>query len=195
LACRFCHGAHGKRYRMFPSHKTILSIRTLDTRCLISTCKIPANWPYKGSGRMTPLNTDDPLVSHLRGAQRLKIMIARPGGSLGDDSLSFDLLNLRHRSLAHPKTWLRSLSSNDTYNLNVDFDDGEIRFPEYGPRSFKPPVGGAVVFSCSLLHAVSTMTRGRRYAFLPFLYDEAASQIRQANSTFLSEDGDAYEHS
>jgi hypothetical protein len=61
------------------------------------------------------LNTDDPLVSHLQGAQRLKIMITRPGGSPGDNSLSFDLLNLRHRSLAHPKTWLRSLSSNDTY--------------------------------------------------------------------------------
>ena len=39
------------------------------------------------------------------------------------------------------------------------------------------------------------MTRGRRYAFLPFLYDEAASKIREANSAFLSEDVDAYEHS
>jgi predicted 2-oxoglutarate/Fe(II)-dependent dioxygenase YbiX/peroxiredoxin len=80
-------------------------------------------------------------------------------------------------------------------NLNEDFDGGEIRFPEYGPKSFKPPVGGAVVFSCSLLHAVSKMTRGRRYAFLPFLYDEAASKIREANSAFLSADVDAYEHS
>ncbi len=80
-------------------------------------------------------------------------------------------------------------------NLNADFDGGEIRFPEYGPRSFKPPIGGAVVFSCSLLHAVSKMTRGRRYAFLPFLYDEAASQIREANNKFLGEDVDAYEPS
>jgi len=80
-------------------------------------------------------------------------------------------------------------------NLNEDFDGGEIRFPEYGPRSFKPPVGGAVVFSCSLLHAVSKMTRGRRYAFLPFLYDEEASKIREANNAFLDEGVDAYEHS
>ncbi|MGO4843493.1 2OG-Fe(II) oxygenase, partial [Rhizobiaceae sp. 2RAB30] len=56
-------------------------------------------------------------------------------------------------------------------NLNSDFDGGEVSFPEYGPRSFKPPVGGAVIFSCSLLHAVSPVTRGKRYAFLPFLYD------------------------
>jgi predicted 2-oxoglutarate/Fe(II)-dependent dioxygenase YbiX len=70
-------------------------------------------------------------------------------------------------------------------NLNDDFDGGEVSFPEYGPRSFKPPVGGAVVFSCSLLHAVSEVTRGRRYAFLPFLYDDAAAKIREANSAFL----------
>src|SRR5215207_719208 len=61
-------------------------------------------------------------------------------------------------------------------NLNADFQGGEVSFPEYGPRSFKPPPGGAVVFSCSLLHAVSKVTRGRRYAFLPFLYDDAAAK-------------------
>jgi peroxiredoxin/predicted 2-oxoglutarate/Fe(II)-dependent dioxygenase YbiX len=70
-------------------------------------------------------------------------------------------------------------------NLNHDFDGGEVSFPEYGPRSFKPPPGGAVVFSCSLLHAVSKVTRGRRYAFLPFLYDEAAAKLRAENNRFL----------
>jgi predicted 2-oxoglutarate/Fe(II)-dependent dioxygenase YbiX/peroxiredoxin len=72
-------------------------------------------------------------------------------------------------------------------NLNDDFDGGEVSFPEYGPRSFKPPPGGAVVFSCSLLHAVSTVTRGKRYAFLPFLYDDAAAKVREANNAFLGE--------
>ena len=71
-------------------------------------------------------------------------------------------------------------------NLNEDFDGGEVSFPEYGQRSFKPPVSGAVVFSCSLLHAVSKVTRGRRYAFLPFLYDDAAAKVREANSAFLA---------
>jgi len=77
-------------------------------------------------------------------------------------------------------------------NLNADFDGGEVSFPEYGPRGFKPPPGGAVVFSCSLLHAVSKVTRGRRYAFLPFLYDEAAAKIREANNAFLGEGVGAY---
>ena len=67
-------------------------------------------------------------------------------------------------------------------NLNDDFDGGEVSFPEYGPRGFKAAPGGAVVFSCSLLHKVSKVTRGRRYAFLPFLYDDAAAKIRQRNA-------------
>jgi hypothetical protein len=72
-------------------------------------------------------------------------------------------------------------------NLNDEFDGGEVSFPEYGPRSFKAPPGGAVVFSCSLLHAVSHITRGKRYAFLPFLYDDAAAKVREANNKFLGE--------
>ncbi len=72
-------------------------------------------------------------------------------------------------------------------NLNDDFAGGEISFPEYGPRGFKMPVGGACVFSCSLLHQVSAVTAGQRYAFLPFLYDDAAAKIREANNQFLGE--------
>ena len=72
-------------------------------------------------------------------------------------------------------------------NLNSEFEGGEVSFPEYGPRSLKPPPGGAVVFSCSLLHAVSKVTKGRRYAFLPFLYDDKAAEIRAANNAYLGE--------
>jgi predicted 2-oxoglutarate/Fe(II)-dependent dioxygenase YbiX len=77
-------------------------------------------------------------------------------------------------------------------NLNSDFDGDEVSFPEYGPRSFKAPAGGAVVFSCSLLHAVSKVTRNRRYAFLPFLYDDEVAKIREANNAFLGEGVGAY---
>jgi predicted 2-oxoglutarate/Fe(II)-dependent dioxygenase YbiX/peroxiredoxin len=77
-------------------------------------------------------------------------------------------------------------------NLNDDFDGGEVSFPEYGPRSFKAPPGGAVVFSCSLLHKVSKVTKGRRFAFLPFLYDDAAARIREENSRYVGETGSKY---
>ena len=70
-------------------------------------------------------------------------------------------------------------------NLSDDFDGGEVVFPEYGQRGFRPSAGGAVVFSCSLLHAVTQVTRGRRYAFLPFLYDDAAAAVREQNQQFL----------
>lgn len=77
-------------------------------------------------------------------------------------------------------------------NLNDDFDGGEVSFPEYGRRGFKAPPGGAVVFSCSLLHAVSRVTAGRRYAFLPFLYDDAAAKLREANMAKVSAEISGY---
>lgn len=70
-------------------------------------------------------------------------------------------------------------------NLNADFDGGELRFPEFGARTYRPPPGGAVVFSCSLLHEATPVTRGRRFAFLPFLYDEAGAKVRERNLGYL----------
>lgn len=70
-----------------------------------------------------------------------------------------------------------------TINLNSDeFEGGDLRFPEYGRRTYRAPTGGAVVFSCTLLHEATPVTRGRRYATLPFLYDEDGARIRTANA-------------
>jgi predicted 2-oxoglutarate/Fe(II)-dependent dioxygenase YbiX len=66
-------------------------------------------------------------------------------------------------------------------NLNADFEGGEISFPEYSPQSFKPAPGTAIVFSASILHQVSRVTRGQRTVFLTFLFDEEAERLRQAN--------------
>lgn len=75
-----------------------------------------------------------------------------------------------------------------TVNLNAEeFEGGELRFPEFGPRRYRAPTGGAVVFSCSLLHEAMPVTRGRRYAFLPFLYDEGGARIREANLAYVGE--------
>jgi predicted 2-oxoglutarate/Fe(II)-dependent dioxygenase YbiX/peroxiredoxin len=76
-----------------------------------------------------------------------------------------------------------------TINLNADYDGGELRFPEFGQRTYRAPPGGAIVFSCSLLHEATPVTRGRRYATLPFLYDEAAASLREANIGFIAEGG------
>ncbi len=74
-------------------------------------------------------------------------------------------------------------------NLNDDFDGGELYFPEYSTRRFKPPIGCGVVFSCSLMHAVSPVRAGRRYAFLPFLYDDAAAELRERNMADVQPSG------
>jgi hypothetical protein len=57
-------------------------------------------------------------------------------------------------------------------NLSDDFEGGDLRFLEYGLKTYRPPLGGAVVFSCALMHEALPVTRGRRYAYLPFFYDE-----------------------
>jgi predicted 2-oxoglutarate/Fe(II)-dependent dioxygenase YbiX/peroxiredoxin len=74
-----------------------------------------------------------------------------------------------------------------TINLNADeYEGGDLRFPEFGARSYRAPTGGAVVFSCSLLHEALPVTSGRRYAFLPFLYDDEAARIRSENMKYLA---------
>jgi predicted 2-oxoglutarate/Fe(II)-dependent dioxygenase YbiX/peroxiredoxin len=70
-------------------------------------------------------------------------------------------------------------------NLNSDYDGCDLVLPEFGRRTYRAPHGGAVVFSCGALHQVTPVTRGRRYAFLAFLYGEADAAIRERNNAKL----------
>lgn len=74
-----------------------------------------------------------------------------------------------------------------TINLNADeYDGGDLCFPEFGQRTYRAPTGGAAVFSCSLLHEARPVASGKRYAFLPFFYDEAAAKLREANLSMVA---------
>jgi peroxiredoxin len=76
-----------------------------------------------------------------------------------------------------------------TINLNAEeYEGGDLMFPEYGSRTYRAPTGGAVVFSCSLLHQAMPVTKGRRFAFLPFLYDDAGAKLREENTKYLEGD-------
>ena len=66
-----------------------------------------------------------------------------------------------------------------------EYEGGLLRFPEYGQSLFGAPAGSAVVFSCSLQHEATLVTSGRRYMYLPFLYDEAAAQVLLRNRQFM----------
>ena len=58
-------------------------------------------------------------------------------------------------------------------NLNSEeFEGGELVFPEFGNRRYRPPTGAAIVFSSSLLHEALQVTKGRRFVFLAFLFGE-----------------------
>ena len=70
-------------------------------------------------------------------------------------------------------------------NLNGDYDGCDLIFPEFGRRMYKAPVGGAIVFSCGALHQVTPVTRGKRYAFVPFFYGEEDAAMREANNVHL----------
>ena len=59
-------------------------------------------------------------------------------------------------------------------NLNDGFEGGDLFFPEFSARGFCPPPGGAVIFSTALLHAVRPVTKGRRYACLPFVFNQTS---------------------
>ncbi len=73
-----------------------------------------------------------------------------------------------HRDNVSPETADRRFAM--TLNLNGDeYEGGELVFPEYGADRYKPGNGGAVVFSCSLLHEALPVTKGVRYALLTFL--------------------------
>ena len=73
-----------------------------------------------------------------------------------------------------------------TINLNSEeYEGGDLRLPEFGQQAYRAPTGGAVVFSCSLLHEALPVTRGTRYAYLPFLYGDEDAETRKRNLVFL----------
>ncbi len=85
-----------------------------------------------------------------------------------------------HRDNTTPGTAHRKFAC--SINLNSEeYDGGDLHFPEFGERGYRPPTGGALIFSCALLHRVEPVTRGKRYAFLPFFYDEEGARIRERN--------------
>lgn len=84
-----------------------------------------------------------------------------------------------HRDNTTPGTAHRRFAL--TINLNAEFEGGDLAFPEFGASPIRVPVGGAIVFSCSLMHAAGLVTAGTRYAYVTFLFDEAGERLRQSN--------------
>jgi predicted 2-oxoglutarate/Fe(II)-dependent dioxygenase YbiX len=71
-------------------------------------------------------------------------------------------------------------------NLNAGYEGGTLRFPEFGRTLYRPRPGGAVVFSCALLHEVHPVTRGRRFVLLSFLNDAEGLKAEKAQAAKAS---------
>ena len=81
----------------------------------------------------------------------------------------------RHRDNRTPVTAHRRFAM--TINLNTGaYEGGDLRFAEYGRQLYRVPAGGAVIFSCSLLHEAMPVTAGRRFGAFSFLTDAAGAQ-------------------
>lgn len=77
-------------------------------------------------------------------------------------------LFVAHRDNLSPSTAHRRFAL--SLNLNDGYQGGELRFPEYSADLYRPGLGGALVFSCSLLHEVLPVVDGQRHALLSFLF-------------------------
>jgi predicted 2-oxoglutarate/Fe(II)-dependent dioxygenase YbiX len=78
----------------------------------------------------------------------------------------------RHRDNRSPSTAHRSFAM--SLNLNTgEYEGGQLRFPEFGRELYESGPGGAIVFSCNLLHEALPVTRGRRFAVFTFFADAA----------------------
>jgi predicted 2-oxoglutarate/Fe(II)-dependent dioxygenase YbiX len=67
--------------------------------------------------------------------------------------------------------------------LNDDYQGGTLRFPEFGSKEYVLRPGQAIVYSGSLLHEVTPMTAGRRFALINFLTNsEGAKKVAEYQS-------------
>ena len=83
-----------------------------------------------------------------------------------------------HRDNTTPYTAHRQFAM--SVNLNTgEYEGGDVHFPEYGRQLYRPDVGGAVIFSCSILHEAMPVTKGRRFGLFTFLFDEVGRLAEQ----------------
>jgi predicted 2-oxoglutarate/Fe(II)-dependent dioxygenase YbiX len=89
-----------------------------------------------------------------------------------------------HRDNTTPLTEHRRFAV--TINLNSgDYEGGYLRLPEYGPQLYAPPAGGAVVFSCSLLHLATPVQKGRRFVVVGFFWGEEEQRLYEKRQSEL----------
>jgi hypothetical protein len=86
---------------------------------------------------------------------------------------------LRHRDNMGENVAFREFAI--SVNLNTEeYEGGHLTFPEYNDHRYSPPSGAGVIFSASILHEATAVSRGRRYVLLTFLHSDAAESRHRA---------------
>jgi peroxiredoxin len=78
----------------------------------------------------------------------------------------------RHRDNVGPPE-IRRRRFAMSLNLNDAYEGGEVHFPEYGPQLYRPAMGAALLFSCSVLHEAMEIRSGQRFVLLTFFFGAA----------------------
>ena len=83
----------------------------------------------------------------------------------------------RHRDNVSEQVAFREFAI--SINLNEgEYDGGCLSFPEYNDHLYRPQAGAGIVFSASILHEATPVTRGSRYVLLTFFHGDAAESRR-----------------
>jgi predicted 2-oxoglutarate/Fe(II)-dependent dioxygenase YbiX len=78
----------------------------------------------------------------------------------------------RHRDNVAPSVSFRQFAL--SVNLNSGYDGGYLQFPEFNSHRYRPSEGAGIIFSSSLLHEATPITRGSRYVLLTFFHNAEA---------------------
>ena len=79
----------------------------------------------------------------------------------------------RHRDNTTPLSAHRQFAV--SVNLNTgEYEGGKLWFPEYGRQVYEIGLGGAALFSCSILHEAMPVIAGRRFGLFGFFFDADA---------------------
>jgi predicted 2-oxoglutarate/Fe(II)-dependent dioxygenase YbiX len=72
-----------------------------------------------------------------------------------------------HRDNNTPGTARRRVAI--SMELNENYEGGGLVFPEYADHRHRAPAGGALAFSCNMMHEAVPVSKGSRYVLLAFL--------------------------
>ena len=77
-----------------------------------------------------------------------------------------------------------------TLNLNTgEYEGGSLHFPEYSTAQYSPGIGDALIFSCSLLHEATPVTKGRRFVLLSFFFNDEDAKLREQTQKQIMREG------